>query len=71
MLDDTEAIIQRIQKIPNFNINEKVNVRGDTLLHYAAKRNNHPLIRYLMNYPGIDPSIKNDLGKTPKDLALP
>jgi ankyrin repeat protein len=70
MLDDTEAIVRRTKSMgPSFNINDKVNVRGDTLLHYAAKRNNYTLIRHLLSQPGVNAEPKNDLGKTPKDLA--
>lgn len=70
MLDDTEGIIRRINALgAGFNVNSKVNVRGDTLLHYAAKRSNSTLVEHLLRQPGIDPTIQNDIGKTPKDLA--
>jgi len=70
MLDDTEGIIRRIKNLgPSFDVNSKVNIRGDTLLHYAAKRNNQTLIEHLLKQPGVNPAIKNDLGKMPKDLA--
>lgn len=70
MLDDTENIIRRMKSLgPTFDVNSRVNVRGDTLLHYAAKRNNETLIEHLLKQPGVNPTAKNDLGKTPKDLA--
>lgn len=70
MIDDTESIIKRLQSLgASFNINDKVNVRGDTLLHYASKRNNQTLIRYLLSQPNINKEPKNDLGKIPKELA--
>ncbi len=70
MLDDTEAIVRKTKAMGEaFKVNEQVNVRGDTLLHYAAKRNNQQLIRYLLSCPGANKNVKNSLGKTPIDLA--
>jgi ankyrin repeat protein len=70
MLDDTDGVIRRVKSMGDkFNVNSKVNVRGDTLLHYAAKRKNESLIEFLLRQPGINVEARNEAGKAPKDLA--
>jgi len=52
------------------NINLK-NTVGDTLIHIAVKRNNLPLLKYLIDRFSIDINlgIKNNDGQTPVSLA--
>lgn len=53
----------------NFNCNAPINFRGDTLLHYAAAKDNLKLVEYLVRKPEQMKSLKNKLEQTPKDLC--
>ena len=37
---------------------------GDTALHFAMSNGKFDCARMLLSYPGMDPSIKNDIGLT-------
>ena len=67
--DDDEAIEMfkclDISQLNN-NIINKQNIIKKTPLHYAAWRNNHKSIRWLLNH-GADPSIKDLLGLLPDE----
>ncbi|KAJ3224342.1 hypothetical protein HK099_008586 [Clydaea vesicula] len=45
------------------------NKMGDTPLHLAAYNGNVSTVIHLLNYPGIDPTIKNKDGSKPSDLS--
>ena len=49
-------------------MNERVNFRGDTVLHYAAHMGDLRLLM-LLKRKGADPSIRNDAGETALDVA--
>ena len=40
-----------------------------TALHIAVKNNCIEIVKFLLNYHGIDLTIKNESGKTPYDIA--
>jgi ankyrin repeat protein len=48
--NQTEKVISKIETDPtNFFLREKINFRGDTLLHYACAKNNNKLVEYILN----------------------
>lgn len=51
------------------DLEQPVNRQGDTLLHYAAKKNNQEAVRYLVRRAPSTVSTRNLKGKTPRDLA--
>lgn len=52
----------------NININAR-DREGNTPIHLAAQLGRAPIVRYLLDQPGINDSITNYHGRTPLDLA--
>ncbi len=51
---------------------EKNEETGDTILHWAAKKNHRDVVEMLLeDSPNIDINAKNDKGETPLDVAVP
>ncbi|EGR29586.1 hypothetical protein IMG5_153070 [Ichthyophthirius multifiliis] len=63
-----KATIESKQKETGFNINEPINKMGDTLLHYAAYKNNKQLIKYLIQQ-GASATVQNSRDLTAVDVT--
>jgi ankyrin repeat protein len=68
LVGKTEDCIELIES-KNIKLDNPMNVFGDTLLHYATKRNDDRMVGYLL---AKDPQLKfvqNRENKTPQDLC--
>lgn len=61
-------------EIGKADIEQVSQLRGDTILHYACRYDEHELIKYLTDRPeqgglGMNPEVKNASGKEPIEMA--
>ena len=66
-----EAIINMIEtliKRNNFDVNQKMNLSRDRLLHFAAYHVKPKVVSFLVEEHGAVRDMKNDFGVTPLDL---
>jgi ankyrin repeat protein len=63
-------VISKIESDPsNFFLKERINFRGDTLLHYACAKNNNKLVEYIIKKNPELLHIKNEMEQLPIDLT--
>lgn len=68
--NQTEKVISKMEADPtNFFLKEKINFRGDTLLHYACAKNNNKLVDYILKKNPDLAQIKNELNQLPAELT--
>ena len=66
-----DKIINMIEtqiKKNNFNVNQKMNLSRDRILHFAAYHVKPKIVSFLVEENGATTDIKNDFGFTPLDL---
>jgi len=65
-------LIRRYLSSLDFNLNQTVDIHGNTFLHYACSTGNSDVVRLILNamkHYSIDITIKNNLGSTAYDVA--
>ncbi len=68
----TNEVIHFLSQQKALEINEPINFKGDTILHYACAKNNAALVEFLLKQnfdPLLEAKKMNWLGESPADLA--
>lgn len=60
--------VRAVLEMKLFEVNEQMPHSRDTALHLAVKHNHFRLVEFLLE-AGADPSLQNEAGHTPLDLA--
>lgn len=68
--NQTDKVIDKLEEDKDQSIlNESVNFKGDTFLHYACAKNNRKLVEYILKKSQRLANVQNHKGEFPHDLA--
>ena len=67
--DDVAVVRKILTDNPTFDVNERLNGNGWTVLHYACHYGQHEIVSLLLGYPDINVNQKTTYGSTPFNLG--